>query len=311
MGKILLDYVFPISVISPTPAASTAFLKQVCVIAKPKNGVTPGTVTLCTSKDAVAALTANTNADQLFDAGMSKVYVLPMATLDLHTAFAEAPSTFFTVLICDDFGDADLSALALGAFDGVTGFSTQSSVTAKAQAVLTDRCCFKTNVTNKAKNMFTAFGTLLSNQVNWTNQQYISMPLDDSIATLGDAEDLFDSKVSFVMADSEFGNRLAMFAAGSKAIVAPYIIKNLQINLQSKALQWISGNQPQYTIKEASLLEARLQEDVINNFIARQWIEAGVVDVQLLEENFVAQGYINVSEPKALWRVFSELRQTL
>ncbi len=36
--KILLDYVFPISVVTPTAQASTGFLKRVCVVAKPKTG---------------------------------------------------------------------------------------------------------------------------------------------------------------------------------------------------------------------------------------------------------------------------------
>src|SRR5690606_20347217 len=121
----------------------------------------------------------------------------------------------------------------------------------------------------------------------------------------------FDDKVSFVINDDEFANRLALFAAGGAAIIAPYIIKNLSIDLQSRALQWIAANQPQYTIREATLLEARLLEDVVNVFIARNWIEAGEVSITLDQGNFVGTGAINVSEPKALWRIFSELRQTL
>jgi hypothetical protein len=50
MAKILLDYLFPITAIEPTPAASTAFLKQVLVVAKPKDGgVTAGTIVTLTA----------------------------------------------------------------------------------------------------------------------------------------------------------------------------------------------------------------------------------------------------------------------
>src|SRR5690606_36322509 len=108
----------------------------------------------------------------------------------------------------------------------------------------------------------------------------------------------------------EFSTRLAMFVAGGKAIVAPYILKNLRINLQSRALQWINLNQPQYTIKEASLLETRLQEDVINDFIERGWIESGSISITLREQNFVASGEIEVPTPKALWRVFNQMTET-
>lgn len=311
MAKILLDYVFPIKVISPIASASTAFLKQVCIIVKP-SGVNPvGVVTLCTTKSQVSAITDNTNADQLFDAGMTRVYVLTANTLDVKTVLDANKSNFYTVLISDDFLDADLSALDLGSFDGVTGIAIVDLEIAKVQAKIKNRSAFKTTLANGSGNMFFAFGSLLSNRLNWNNQQYITMPFDDSVSTLGDAELLFDEKISFVINDDEFSKRLALFAVGGQAIVAPYIIKDLCINLQSKALQWIGANQPSYTIKEASLLEERLQEDVIDLFISKNRIEKGSVLILLEDDNFTASGYITVSEPKALWRVISEMKQTL
>lgn len=318
MAKILLDYFFPITAISPTPQASTAFLKQVLAVVKPKDGVTPGTVTLCTSSSAVAALTDNAEVAQLFAGGLSRVYVLPMATLDIATVLETEGTNFFTILISSDFTDANVTTdLDLGAWKGVVGVSSNDDTTfLPAQAVIENRCAFYASTTNKAKNMFYAFGKLLSNAVNWTNQQYIAMPLADDVATLGDANALFDDKISFVISDDEFGKRLGLFCAGGKAITAPYIVRNLEIDLQSKALQYISGNQPGYTLTQAALLEDELQKvisgDVGNpGYIGRQWIEAGVVEVKLEQENFVASGYINISEPKAMWRIFGEIRQTL
>lgn len=427
--KYLLDYVFPISVITPTPAASTAFLKQACVVAKPKSGQegNVGSIFECTSMTQVAARTDNTNAQQLFNAGMAKVYILLANDLDLEDFLSEGKgSDFWTLLISDDFDDDDINTVigtpavaaslvkddltftavtpgvagnsldveflddttaglewahfsgskltihgestvstanalkaavddsvsgsskisvtvadgqgssaqtafvsddlengadaitssavgvTVGTWDGIIGtFSSDTEVCAE-QAAVENRVCFYGNVTNKAKNMMYAFGKLLSNSSNWLNQQYITMPFDDEIETLGAANSLFDDKVSFVISDDEFGKRLGLFAVGGKAIVAPYILKNLRIDLQSASLSWISGNQPQYTLKEASLLETRLQQDVINeDYIERGLIEAGIVQITLVNENFVATGAINVSEPKALWRVFNEMRQTL
>jgi hypothetical protein len=158
--------------------------------------------------------------------------------------------------------------------------------------------------------MFYAFGKLLSNASNWRNQQYITMPFADDVDTLGEANSYFDDKTSFVISDSEFGNRLALFAAGGKAIVGPYIKRNLELDFQSRALSYISGNQPQYTKKQAALLEDELQK-VIQSYIDREWIEEGTVEVLLEQDNFVATGNINISEPKALWRIFAEMRQTL
>lgn len=427
--KILLDYVFPISVITPTPAASTAFLKQACVVAKPKSGQegNVGTIYECTTMTQVAARTDNTNAQQLFNAGMAKVYILLADDLDLEEFLADgAGSDFYTLLVSDDFDDADVidgvstpavkaslkiedisyeaktagtagnsitvtytndgtagsetvgvvgsainvhmesgvstaaqiktavdnsvpaaalvaltvdsgdtadkqashtvqslsggaaaiagtDGIQVGTWDGVIGMSSDDTDNLSDQAAIEGRVAFYGSSTNKAKNMMYAFGKLLSNASNWANQQYITMPFDDAIDTLGDANSLFDDKVSFVLDDDEFGKRLALFCVGGKAIVSPYILKNLRLDLQSAALTWISGNQPSYTKKEAALLETRLQEDVINlKYINQQhWIEAGTVEITLVESNFVANGAINVAEPKALWRVFNEMRQTL
>src|SRR5688500_17876440 len=134
--NILLDYFFPIAAIEPTPATSTGFLKQALVLVKPKVGVTPGTITLCVSSVAVAALTDNTESTQLFNAGMSKVYVLPTDDLDVADALVGHESEFFTVLISSDFVDADLAGLDLGAFTGVTGYSTATDATAATQAAI-------------------------------------------------------------------------------------------------------------------------------------------------------------------------------
>jgi hypothetical protein len=429
--KFLLDYVFPISVINPIPAASTAFLKQACVVAKPKSGQegNVGNIYECINMSDVGLRTDNTEAQQLFDAGMARVFVLLADDLDLTDFLSEGKgSDFWTLLISSDFDDTDISTvidtpavaasktfqsiltftaktagtggnsitinmtdtatagseiahasgnaitismedgvstaaqikaaveesvsssalvsvsitsgqettainqsggaqnltggaaaitsagtgIQVGTWDGIIGYSSTDQDVCEDQAIITNRVCFFTSSTNKAKNMFYAFGSLLSNRSGWLNQQYITMPLNDGIETLGQAESLFDSKVSFVISDDEFGNRLALFAAGEKAVVEPYILKNLRVDLQSAGLSWISANQPSYTKKEAALLETRLQEDVINaKYIALNWIEAGIVQITLVESNFVANGSINVAEPKALWRVFNEMRQTL
>lgn len=414
MAKILLDYVFPITVIENIPAASTAFLRQICVVVKAKSGAESniGNAVLCTSMSQVAAITDNVDAQQLFNAGMSRVYILAMTELDLADAMVEFGQMFFTVLISSDFVDADitptqafrkvgettytaklagkagnlisitytggatagnevvsvvdkaisvqiesgvstqlqiktkvlLSAAAMllidspvidsgddavtqataaqtfltggdgfskGTFKGVVGFSSDDEDFAADFAAVENQVGFYGLSANGAKNMFFAFGSLLAS-VSWNNQQYITMPVSDEVDELGEALNLFDEKVSFVIQDDEFSRRLALFAVGGKAIVAPYIIKDLCINLQSRALSWINANRPDYTLKEASLLETRLQEDVIQKmFIDQGLIEAGEVSITLVDDNFVANGNINISEPKALWRVEAVLSQTL
>ena len=436
--KILLDYFMPVTANDPTPAASTAFLKQVCILVLPKVGVTPGVVTACTSMTAVAALTDNTEAQQLFNAGMNKVYVLPVDDLDVASVMETDGSDFYTVLISSDFDDADIDptqaqatltvssysnlltttpdtftvagvtftaqagaatlgdatfraatgnnetaasiaaqinahatasalveasaasavvtikaknagsagndiglsytdngggnigitlagltagklsggdGLFLGTFPGVVGISSTDDDALADYNATPKYCGFHTTSGNKAKNMFYAFGKLLSNASDWKNQQYISMPFADDVETLRDAELLFDDKISFVISDDEFGKRLALFACGGKAIVAPYIIRNLEIDLQSKALQYVSANQPAYDHTQASLLEDEMQKVIdgtpdVPGYVQKGWITEGQIQIKLEQDNFVASGYIDVPTPRALWRIFASLTQS-
>lgn len=310
--KILLDYFFPISSIEPTPAASTAFLKQVLAVVKPTGAAVEDTITLCTTTTAVDAFSnTNVEVDQLFAAGMNRVFVVAVDALaGLGDILAGHESDFYTILITSDFSDSEMNAADFGAFTGVIGMASTVDATNATRAAIANRVAFHSTTANKAKNMFYAFGKLLSNALAWRNQQYVTVPLADDVATLGAANTLFDDKVSFVISDDEFGERLALFAVGGKAIVAPYIKKNLEIDLQSSALSYVSGNQPAYSMKQAALLEDELKK-VVQGYVEREEIENGTVEVRLEEENFVASGYMNISEPKALWRIFGEMRQTL
>lgn len=443
MAKILLDYIFKILTINPTPAASTAFLKQACVVAKPKGGYggAIGVPVMCTTNAQIAAVTDNLEAQQLLNAGLSRVYIMPADDLYLADFLQESPNLFFTLLISSDFADADiavtaatglitvsdyadlvsgtddgvtvggtlftaqagaavlgeatfqaatsndltaaslaaqinahptvkllvfaeaagavvtLTALAdnpwdgndvtltytdndtnvgitlsglvggklslgaglfVGVFKGVIGLSSTSTSFCAAQSAIENRCCFFTSVTNKAKNCFFAFGKLLSNPTDWKNQQYITMPFDDGVNVLGNAEALFDDKVSFVIQDDEFSTKLSLFACGGKAIVAPYITRNLEIDQQSKALQYVSANQPAYDLVQASLLEDELQKvidgDGLENgnpgYVGRGWLTSGTVRVTLEQDNFVASGRISIPTPRAMWRINGTITQS-
>lgn len=432
---LLLEYAFPIEAIQPIVAPSADYLKQICIVAKPKTGqeANVGTIYECLTMAAVAVRTNNTNAQQLFNAGMTKVYVLLTNDLDLVTPLASA-SQFFTLLISDDFDKDDieetqatgtvtisdyshlltstpdtitvanivftaqsaavtlgtttfraatsnnataislaaqinahattsllvtavatgaavlitsieagssgnniavsyadnggggnigavLSGLVdgklsggdgefLGTWAGVVGISSDDVTFLKAQALMTNRTGFFANSTNKAKNMFFAFGKLLSGR-DWINQQYIEMPFNDGTDTLAEAEDLYSGKVSFVLSSPEYGNRLALFANDAKAIVAPYIFEYFNLSLQGWGVQYIALNQPKYTLREASLLQDFLEEKSEQRFIATEIVESITIKITLVEDNFIANGDIVISEPKALWRVNAVIQQGL
>ena len=110
---LLLEYAFPIEAITPLAAPSAAYLKHVCLVVKPKAGQegNVGTIYDCSTMLEVAARTDNVDAQQLFDAGMIKVYILLADNLNMVTPLSTV-SSFFTLLVSGDFDDDDISKKA-------------------------------------------------------------------------------------------------------------------------------------------------------------------------------------------------------
>jgi hypothetical protein len=136
MGRdLLLDYAFPIEAIQPLAEPSKAYLNRVCVVAKPKSGQESnvGTIFQCLSMAEVGVRTDNTNAQQLFNAGLTQCYVLLANNLDLATYLATA-KTFFTVLISDDF---DKDAITISQADGIATISAFAALVAGTADTLT------------------------------------------------------------------------------------------------------------------------------------------------------------------------------
>ena len=160
---LLLDYAFPIQAIENLAQPSTAYLNRVCVVAKPKSGqeANVGTIYQCLSMIDVGVRTNNTNAQQLFNAGLTQVYILLANDLDLATFFA-TENRFFTTLISDDFNKNDITAnQAQGVFtvSDYTHF-TQSGIdtitingvvlTAQTTAVVAGEATFQSATSNNA-----------------------------------------------------------------------------------------------------------------------------------------------------------------
>lgn len=308
MSDALLQFAFPITTESSSVSANTAYLHQVLAVCKPK-GATPAGITLCTSSAAAAVLTDNVDVLELFSAGLTQVYVCVNADLNIDALVNPVLSNFYTVLISSDFTTGDLSTMDLGDFEGVVGYAFTGQSDAKAFALVENQVGFYTIAANKSKNMFYAFGKLLAAQT-WGSKQYKQMPYNDLVILVGTMLSMYNDKVSFVLTSPEGGNRLGFFSAGGKAITAPYILKEINIALQAAAVAYIEVNEPDYTAKEAALLENDLN-NVILSFIDSDTISGGSISITITDgSNFNAVGTATIPEPKALWRVPTTLRVT-
>lgn len=308
MKDVLMEYVMKVDAYAPTPSASTAYIRKVLAVVKPldSEAETTGTIIECTTKAEVEALTSS-KAYKLLEAGMNSIYVLPASSLDIADIITESKKKFFTILIDNAFDDTELESLEVGNFAGVIGKSFNTRESAKAFTIQKNNVGFYDLDVNASENMFHAFGKFLSAN-SFKNQQYIEMPLSSEVNTINQAELLFEDSISFVLSSEEFGNRLALFASNRRAIIAPYVFEELTLKLQSKALQYIELNEPNYTEAEASLLEDSLQT-VIDSYIADGLLTSGNITVALTDENFVVKATITVPEPKAMWRIKATMRQ--
>lgn len=306
MKDVLLEYVMKVDAYAPTPSASTAYIRKVLCIVKPLPEGATGTITECTTKAEVQALT-NANCHVLLEAGLPSVYVLPMNDLNIADIVEADNKKFFTILVDGAFTNEDLNGFDAGDFAGVVGWTVENREQAKNWGYGNSNVGFYDLDVNGSKNMYYAFGKLLSAN-NWKNQQYIEMPFGSGISSINQAELMFEDSISFVLTSEEYKNRLALFASNRRAIVAPYVYEELTLKLQSKALQYISLNQPNYTEAEASLLEDALQ-GVVDGYVEQGILTHGKVVVSLTDEQFVAQASINIPEPKALWRIRATMKQ--
>jgi hypothetical protein len=309
MSDILLNYVLNITENIPTPAADTSFLKRAVVVCKPITGVANGFYTI-TNRQQFQDYTANTSVYSLFDGGLNIVYLVTIGDLaNLGNMLADKLDDFYTILISEDYTTAELDTLDVGAFEGVVGYTFNDEALAKEYVTTEKRVGFYGLAENGSKNMMFAFGSLLS--VNtWTNQQYIQCPVSDGIVDIGTCELYFADRVSFVLTSKQYGNRLAFFSAGKKAITEPYLKREIEIKLQSSALNYIALNKPTYTPKQATLLGAYLYDRVINQYIINNLLEWGEITITLDPTgNYEATGVIRIPEPKALWRILATLTE--
>lgn len=306
MKDVLLEYVMKVDAYSPLPSASTAYIRKVLCVVKPASQVTTGVITECTTKAEVQAKTTS-HCFKLLEAGMPSIFVLPMNDLDLADILEATDKKFFTILFDGAWTYEDLNSLDVGSFNGVMGWVADDRDEASGWSYGRNNVGFYDLGSNNGENYYHAFGKLLSTN-NWKNQQYIEMLHSSGINSTSQAELMFEKNVSFVLTSAEYGNRLALFASNRRAIIAPYIYEELTLKLQSKAVQYISLNQPNYTEAEASLLEDALQ-GVVDGYIENGIITHGSVNVKLTDEQFVAEASIEIPEPKALWRIKATMKQ--
>jgi len=307
--SLLLNFVVPTTIQDVLPSADLSWLKDVVVIAK---GNEAGIYDVRKKEDVTSKTTSK--AYELLDSGMSKITLCIAASLDAAKEALDADKThrYLTVLIDPAFDDI---TTALGwTRDYVLGWSTKDKENAKTAAKGKDVVAFNDPMDGDGILMYRAFGQFLS-QNTWKNMQLTR--LDDSdqfgITNLGDANELFDAGVSFAITDPEYKTCLALFAAGGKTIVAPYILKQAKIQTQSLFVQYLSLRNPAYTVREAGLIESYLNSNLNQLLVQTNDVEELriTVDLDSALDDWYVLGTLQVARPRAIWRMKMDFYQDI
>lgn len=311
--SLLLNFVVPTTVRDILPSADLSWLKNVIVIAKAKSGSSATGIVDYTS---VADIREDTDSKcyELLEMGMNKISICFGTTLAAAKTLLDADTTrrYMTVIIDPEFNDI---SVALGwSRDYVLGWATDDKDDAIAAASSSDTCVFFDAADTNGILMYRAFGQLLS-QNTWKNLQLTR--LDDSdaygITDLGVAEELFNAGVSFALTDPEYKTCLALFAAGKKTIVAPYILKQARIQTQSLFVQYLSLRNPNYTIREAGMIENYLNSNMQQIYVQTDLLERLSIKVDLdpATDDWYVAGVLQVRKPRAIWRMKLDFYQDI
>lgn len=313
--SILRDYVVQFDVSTPIPAPSTAWVQKIGVVVKRKSeDIEAGTYRI-TTRSQIANYTNLTTPQRILDAGSTVFYLIVVENDLSEIEKIYKPGDYYTMLFSEDFTDQQVVQ-----YKTTTGFGFHKGLFAKTfgrdtdkknafldvARVMDDFICFATDLnadqlTYNYDNIYFALGSLLSLE-KLDNRQYISMPVSDNITDLGEANLLFDDRVGLVLTDKDYGNRLAGFFIGGQPIIAPYIDKLLQLDLQAAAITATNLYKPNMTPAAVTKIKDYLKQKVITKYLDPEVIPSITLDLQVNEEGWTAKGTITMSAIKALWR---------
>ena len=248
-----------------------------------------------------------------FDGGLNRLTLIMITDIaELEDAIQDQESNFYTVHNSSAFETAGFMD-ATNTWSGVRAFSDIDEVVCASYSASKNTCAFLFQSTaKKAYKSLYAFGSLLS-ATFWRNQQYISVGDNfGAVTTVGEAESLFDDRVSFFLTDDEMGTRLGFFVAGGKSITTPYISKEIELIMQFEMTNYLTVNQP------FNLLASRAKLEDLANVMIVDYIGLGYLDgeetneikITKSAEVFVVNGNLTTSPSVALWRVKIDSYQT-
>lgn len=315
MSNVVLDYAVAFNQVAALSAPSYGFLRQVGVVIPVEGSGTAGDITEVTTQTELDAVSPTYGAEigALFDGGLNRITLIVVDAIGDLTALIDGLETeFYTLANSSAFPTADFLS-ASQTWGAVRCFSDVDKQTCVDNAKTANVCAFFENGTTKnAYKMLFAFGSFLAATL-WRNQQYIpSTSESGAVKTVGDAESLYDDRVSFFLTGDSSGTRLGFFVVGGLSMTTPYVAKELELSMQFEMTNYLTVNQP-YNVELSRASLAR-----IGNKQVKVYLDAGLLDddeinaisITKSTETFEVNGELTTAPAIALWRIKISAFQT-
>jgi hypothetical protein len=307
-GESLNSYFMPI-VVKPAPAPTNlGYLRRICLVAKPKNGVEEQFIQI-TDPTNLSSYTNNQNGFQLLGK-LSSIYLAVCSDLgELNGLLDPVNSQFFTVLVSDDFDAEDLADINIGTFKGVVASNLTDLNLARSFAMGLNQVASCNATANDLAYLFALF----LSDVSWNNQQAVQTPIGSPLASTFD--DYFDRKISFIGTDKISGvHKVCGFFCGGRPIIAPYIMEQLKVELQDKWQAYLVKNSPNVSELNCAKIQSYLYDEVLTNYIqtdeyAKRPLTMANIKVYVENNDFAGLCDIEISKITAWWRLLTTITE--
>lgn len=262
MTKWIQDFISPITLKSPTVSLSTEFIRNVLVVIKSQENDT-NWVTI-TSKPTTSI---SRTIDSLFNEGVNKVSYIKLTDLTLKDFLLN--DSFFTILF-DGFSKEEIEARDLGSYTGVIGYEVTEKTEGIIENVKRVYCKPEDVATKGGANLGVFFGITLSGR-----SLALATPITTDVSyidNLGDANDLFEKKISCIGKDEAFNIRVITYFIGKFPTTKPYIEKEMLIKIQENNANLISQG------LDFTSLDASIVTNYNTNYIIKYYVNTKKIE---------------------------------
>ncbi len=207
-----------------------------------------------------ATYTDNPHVSFFMAGGLNTVYLLMLASEvdpEDDTAIDFDPTDYFTFCFSEDYALDDAINIDFENFAGIKAYSTSDKTKAE-ELNQTDTAFYDAN--GSYSGCYEQFGRYLS-QVYWRNNQYYVLDSSNpasTVSTVGEADELFNKRISFYLNGSD-GPTLGFFGNAGNAITKAYLNRLIRLETQEAITSYIQTNEPNDTaVQRVNIEEAAM-----------------------------------------------------